>query len=149
VSSSSVQAVEVSYFLQMTEDEERVRKAVEAVLGGERAAEREEAEGHFGNKIVWMRHHITGGEAEEACKAILSKLDPSERRTILEDLSSWVDDHGALYVRLNKQALVMEGRCTLASSDPVRVKVKPRSFAMKGDPGSFYSRLFEEAEEDG
>jgi len=143
--SSSVQSVEVSYFLQMTEDEERVRKAVEGLLGGDHPAEREDAEGHFGNKIVWMRQHVTGREADAATGAIISKMDDSDRDAILADLGPWVDEHGALYIRLNKQVLVMDGRATLGSSDPVRVKVKPRPFVMKGDLESFYTRLFEEA----
>ena len=144
--SSRVQAVEVSYFIQMTEDEEKVRRAVDGLMGGEHAPEREEAEGHFGNKIVWSRHHVTGREADEAVGAILSKIDPSERKTVLGDLGAFVDEHGALYIRLSKQVLVMEGRAVLASSDPIRVKVKPRSFVMKGDPEAFYSSLFEGAE---
>ncbi len=54
-----------------------------------------------------------------------------------------LDEHNALYIRLSKQVLVMRGSAVLASSDPIRVKVKPRSYMVKRDPEGFYARLFE------
>jgi len=141
--SSSVQSVEVSYFVQMTEDEGRVRKAVAALVGGEFPEERQEAEGHFGNAILWVRVHITGDEAESAFRGVVSHLEPEDRKAILGGLGAMLDEHGALYIRLSKQVLVMRGSAVLASSDPIRVKVKPRSYVMKRDPEGFYSRLFE------
>jgi RNA binding exosome subunit len=139
--SSAVQAVEVSYFLQMTEDEEKVRRAVAALLGGDMPEERQEAEGHYGNKIVWIRHHLTGDEAEAALHRIISNIEADERKAILRDLGAALDEHNALYIRLSKQVLVMRGSAVLASSDPIRVKVKPRSFGLKRDPEGFYSTL--------
>jgi RNA binding exosome subunit len=141
--SSAVQSLEVSYFIQMTEDEEKVRRAVAAMVGGERPEERQEAEGHHGNKIVWVRLHLTGDEAEAALRQIVSRIDPDERRAILGDLGAVTDEHNALYIRLSKQVLVMRGSAVLASSDPIRVKVKPRSYLVKGDPEGFYAGLFE------
>jgi RNA binding exosome subunit len=139
--SSAVQSLEVSYFLQMTEDEGKVKKAVSALLGGDPPEERQEAEGHYGNKIVWVRHHLTGEEAEAALRQIVSHIDAEERRAILGDLHAVLDEHNALYIRLSKQVLVMSGNAVLARSDPVRVKVKPRSYVIKRDPESFYARL--------
>ena len=141
--SSAVQSLEVSYFIQMTEDEEKVRRAVAAMVGGDLPEERQEAEGHHGNKIVWIRMHLTGDEAEAALRQIISRIDPDERRAIMGGLGAMIDEHYALYMRLSKQVLVMRGSAVLASSDPVRVKVKPRSHMVKRDPEGFYSRLFE------
>jgi RNA binding exosome subunit len=143
--SSAVQSLEVSYFIQMTEDEEKVKRAVAAMVGGgeELPQERQEAQGHHGNKIVWVMLHLTGDGAEAALRQIVSRIDPDERRAILGDLGALVDEHNALYMRLSKQVLVMRGSAVLASSDPIRVKVKPRSYMVKGDPKGFYARLFE------
>lgn len=138
---SSVQSLEVSYLVQMTEDEEKVRVAVARLLGGDFPEEREEAEGHFGNKIVLVSLHLTGDESEEAFKRIVSLMDPAERRAVLGDLEASTDEHGALFIRLNKQALVMGREALLGSSDPVRVKVKPRSYVVKGDYRGFYGRF--------
>jgi RNA binding exosome subunit len=66
-----------------------------------------------------------------------------EKRSILGGLDSGLDEHNALYVRLNKQVLVMNGTAVLASSDPIRVKVKPRSHTVRRDPAGFYTRLLE------
>jgi RNA binding exosome subunit len=145
--SSAVQSLEVSYFLQMTEDEEKVRLAVAVLLGGDLAEERQEVEGHYGNTIIWVRHHLTGDEAEAALREIVSHIGADERKGILGDLGSVLDEHGALYIRLSKQVLVMRGSAVLASSDPIRVKVKPRSYVVKGDPAGFYARLLGESDQ--
>ncbi len=142
--SSEIQSLEVSYFLQMTEDEQKVVGAVSALLGQDQPIEMQDLQGHFGNRILWVRHHLTGDTAESAAKGILGRISPEEKRTILGELTSVLDEHNALYIRLNKQVLVSRGETVLASSDPVRVKVKPRSFKVKGDPEGFYRRLFGE-----
>jgi RNA binding exosome subunit len=138
-----VQSLEVSYFLQATEDEERVREAIASLVGGERDAERQELEGHYGNKIVWIRHHLVGEEAESILRGLASRLAESDRRMILAQLDQTMDEHNALYIRLSKQVLIMDGRPVLCSSDPIRIKVKPRSYLVRGDPTGFYARLLE------
>lgn len=143
--SSEVQSLEVSYFVQLTEDEEKVRKAVASLLGGEFPEERVEAEGHFGNKIVWVRRHIVGDAAGAALREIVSRIAKDERKAIMGDLEAMLDEHNALYIRLSKQVLVMTGDAVLASSDPIRVKVKPRSYMVRGDPAGMYARLLEVA----
>jgi RNA binding exosome subunit len=142
--SSMVQSLEVSYLLQATEDEEKVGRAVAGLLGKDLQPERLEAEGHHGNRIVWIRHHLTGEEAEAGLRRIVSLLGREERTAVLEDLGSSLDEYGALYLRFSKQVLVMDGTVVLARSDPIRVKVKPRSRLVRGGPAEFYARLFEE-----
>ncbi len=141
--SSAVQSLEVSFFVHMTEDEEKIKRALASLLGGELQEQREEAEGHFGNKIVWVRYHATGNEAESALRAIVSHMDASERRTVLGELGTVLDEHGALYIRLSKQVLLIKGSASLSSSDPIRIKVKPRSYMVRGDPAGLYARLLE------
>jgi RNA binding exosome subunit len=141
---SEVQSLEVSYLLQATEDEEKVKQAVGALLGGaDLPAERQEAEGHHGNTIVWIRHHLTGDGAEAAFRQIVAHLGEDEKAAIVGRLRDALDEHNALYIRLSKQVLVMNGTAVLASSDPIRVKLKPRSHLLKGDPMGFYARLLE------
>src|SRR5712692_7675469 len=114
---SELQSLEISYFIQATEDEEKVRRAVAALVGGDLPEERQEAEGHHGNKIVWVRHRLTGEEAEGGLRGIVSHLGVDEKKAILGGLGSGLDEHNALYVRLSKQVLVMKGDAVLASSD--------------------------------
>jgi RNA binding exosome subunit len=138
---SELQSLEISYFIQATEDEEKVRRAVAALVGGGIPEERREAEGHYGNKIVWVRNHLKGGAAEAGLRGIVSRMGGDEKESILGTLDTGLDEHNALYVRLSKQVLVMKGAAVLASSDPIRVKVKPLSYVVKRDPAGFYARL--------
>ncbi len=140
---SEIQSLEISYFLQATEDEEKVRRAVRALIGEEAQEERHLLEGHFGNIIVWVRYHPTGDQAQRALRGIVSHMRDEERKLILADLGASLDEHNALYIRLSKQVLVMKGNAALSSSDPIRIKIKPRSFIVKGDPAGFYARLLE------
>ncbi len=140
---SELQSLEISYFVQATEDEEKVRRAVGALVGEELPEERQEAEGHYGNTIVWIRHHLTGDEALAGLRGIVSHMGEDEKKAILTDLGSGLDEHNALFLRLSKQVLLMKGAAVLASSDPIRVKVKPRSYLVKGNPAGFYERLLE------
>ncbi|MDA4123050.1 MAG: hypothetical protein OK456_07725 [Thaumarchaeota archaeon] len=135
-----IQSVEVSCFIQATEDEDRVTGNIRMSLGIDQAPEEETLDGHFGNRILRVRWHLTGEDGWRCFGAFVSLLGKEGRGALLGDLSGHIDEHRALYVRLNKQAL-MAGRGEIADSDPVRVRVKPRSFMIRGDIQDFYAGL--------
>jgi len=141
--SSELRSLEVSYFVQATEDEEKIGRGVRGIVGAEARGEREEVEGHFGNKIVWQRFHLVGDEASAAFDRLLSKMDQASRSALLGEIGTAIDEHGALFIRLSKQ-LITRGVAAVTTSDPVRMKVKPRK-PPKSDPTEFYRRLIEEA----
>ena len=143
---SEIQAMEISCFVQATEDLSKLRSAVERSLGIVQESQEERLEGHYGNSIVNLKWHLTGDGAYESFRALLKFLGKEGRRELLMDLESCLDSHGALYVRLNKQMLVM-GMASQSAGDPVRIRIKPRSFMMKGHPRAFYERLMAEARE--
>lgn len=140
-----IQALEISCFVQATEDQEKLRRAIEQYLFIHQGPEVENLEGHFGNIIVDLRWHLTGDQAWTSFQTLMSLLGKDGRRELVRELDAHLDEHGALYVRLNKQTLV-SGVAMLSSGDPVRIRVKPRSFMMKGPPGQFYSRIMEKAQ---
>jgi RNA binding exosome subunit len=135
-----IQALEISCFVQATEDTEKVRDAIAGTLAIQQGPEQEDLEGHFGNSIVHLKWHLTGEQAWTSFQTLISLLGKDGRREIIRELHAYLDDHGALYIRLNKQTLV-SGIASFSSSDPIRVRVKPRSFMMKGPPGQFYERI--------
>jgi RNA binding exosome subunit len=137
---SQIQSVEVSYFIHATEDRARVDSAVTALLGTEAEATVEALEGHFGNQIVVVRHHIVGDAASRVFASMVSRMPEEMKRSLAADLSKYVDEHSALYLRLDKQKL-LSGKVALAESDPVRVKVKPRLYVVKESAAQFYGRL--------
>ncbi|MGA2664898.1 MAG: RNA-binding domain-containing protein [Nitrososphaerales archaeon] len=143
-----IQAVEVSCFVQATEDEGRLRDAIASSLAIGVGPEEERLEGHFGNRILALSWHLTGEQASTSFRALFSLLGQGGRREVLRELEGYLDDHGALYVRLNKQTLV-KGVATTSQSDPVRIRIKPRTFLMKGQPRQFYERLMEAREGEG
>ena len=137
-----VQSVEVSCLILATEDEERVKEHIERYLGIAQSPEEEHLEGHFGNRILHVRWHLTGEQGWECFRSLLSLLGDGGREELLAGLRTHLDEHRALYVRLSKQALT-KGEGVLAETDSVRVKFKPRSFAIGGSTESFYRRLIE------
>jgi RNA binding exosome subunit len=138
-----IQSVEISYFIHATEDLEKVSRAVADRFELAQPPEIEELEGHFGNKIVHVTHHLTGREAATTFRAIVSFLGAERVRELLSGLELTLDEHKALYLRLGKQEL-LNGVAVLSSTDPIRVKVKPRGFMIKGDAAQFYDRLMSE-----
>jgi len=137
-----IQSVSVSCFVHATEDEEKVKTAVLALLGSDTPPDEERLEGHYGNTIVRLTWRLLGDDAWTAFQGLARVIDRlgSTERIGLQDC---IDEHGALFLRFNKQSIV-RGSPVLSSSDPVRVKVKPRGF-MKSDPIEFYGRLVESA----
>ncbi len=102
----------------------------------------EELEGHFGNRILNVRFHVTGEDASKAFKSVVLSLGKGTKEELARDISKYVDEHSALFVRLDKQALVA-GALALGNSDPVRLKVKPRSFLLREGAGDFYRKIIE------
>ena len=137
---SLIQSVEVSYFVHATEDGARVGRAVASLLGLETEPTSEVAEGHFGNPILLAKVHLTGEEAESAVKAVFSKMTADAKETLKRGLAEHIDEHSALYLRLDKQKL-LAGQVALSDSDPVRVRVKPRLYAVRGSSAQLYRGL--------
>ncbi len=138
-----VQSVEVSYLVHMTEDKERLVKAVGRTLGLEAPGAEESLEGHHGNVIVRVEYHVTSDAASALFDRLVSALPAEAKREVASDLGTLMDEHSALYLRLDKQALVV-GRLALGGEESVRVRVKPRLFALKGSALEFYRAAFGE-----
>lgn len=139
---SPIQSVEVSYFVHATEDPAKLRSAVEKLISSQTKPSVEEFEGHFGNRILNVRFHMTGEDAAKAFKSVVLSLTEGMKEELARDISLYVDEHSALYVRFDKQALVT-GSLAWGNSDPVRLKVKPRSFLLREGAGDFYRKIIE------
>ena len=137
-----IQSVEVTYLVHATEDPEKVRRVVSTLLRSSAEPEMEQLEGHFGNKIVRARLHLTGDEASSAVRNVLKSIPSGLKAEIISDLTSFIDEHSAFFLRLDKQRLVA-GSTALGSGDAVRLKVKPRLFLVMGSAPKFYEQLIE------
>ncbi len=138
----SIQSVEVTYLVHATEDPKKVEEGLSRLLGTQAEPLLERLEGHFGNEILRARLHLTGEDATKAFEGLVSGLPQGVRSEVLGDIRSHLDEHSALFLRFDKQSLV-SGSVALGSADSVRVKVKPRSFMVKGGGADFFAGLME------
>jgi RNA binding exosome subunit len=134
----------VSYLAHATEDKDRLAAAVERMLKVS-APEVAELEGHHGNKILHIRYHATGEAAAAIFDRIVAGLEPETRKEIATSLQAMTDEHGALYVRLDKQTL-FKGKLKIGGRDSLRVRIKPRLFLLKEGAKEFYREAFEKRE---
>lgn len=135
-----IQSVSISCLVHATEDENLVESSIARLLAAGAEPERQELEGHYGNAIRRVEFRLTGEAAERALSKILHDMSGRSRKELLEHIAEHVDEHSALFLRLDKQRLV-SGEVSLIETDPVRVKVKPRAFLVKGSGPKFYAGL--------
>jgi RNA binding exosome subunit len=134
---SRIQSVEVSYLVHSTEDQQKLSRRVEEMLKMDVQGKADELEGHYGNKIVRVSYRITGGSASSFFANLASSLPEEVKKELSKDLERMVDEHSALYLRLDKQSLV-SGRLALGGVESVRLRVKPRLFLLRGGAVEFY-----------
>ncbi len=135
-----IQSLEISFFVHATEDESKVIEVIHSQLSIRDSPAMEVLEGYFGNRIVRVKYNVKGEEATRLFVHISSLISSQEKSRILGEIERNLDEHSALYLRFSKQEL-MARRLVLFENDPVRVKVKPRAYLMRGDPGVFYGRI--------
>lgn len=135
---SVIQSVEISYLLHETEDQARVESAVSELTPT--PPETEELEGHFGNRILRVKVHVTGEDAERLVRGLVGRMPKALREEVLLGLDASIDEHSTLFIRFDKQKLVL-GALAIGATDPVRVKVKPRGYMLKDGAQRFYAQL--------
>jgi RNA binding exosome subunit len=135
-----VRSVEVSYLVHATEDGEKVAEAVARALGGGSEPVIEALEGHHGNPISKVTFQIEGEASDRAAASILSAIPSAVRRPIADEIELHLDEHGALYIRLDKQSVVL-GRPALGDANPVRVRIKPVPFGLKEGPKALFQEM--------
>jgi len=97
-------------------------------------------EGHYGNEVKRYVIHLTGRRADEWGKQLLLRMDETDRRRIANEVEKYLDEHGKLYLRLDKQSLI-DGVIRAGVEDVVRVKLKPRLKWNKGKMREDYVEL--------
>jgi RNA binding exosome subunit len=120
-------SVTISFFIHSTEDEERLLSLVQSKLGleGEEFS-KERITGHFGNEIVSVKGHVIGSRAQIVASQIFGSLSKVARTSIRTELEKSLDEHDALYLRLDRQSL-QEPSISLSDEEPIRIKLKPMS----------------------
>ncbi len=84
----------------------------------------ENLEGHYGNSLVSAKAHIVGESATMIARAVLSRLGNASKMILLAQLDRYLDEHDALYLRLDRQGIPEQ--LLLTDDEPIRIKLKPR-----------------------
>jgi len=135
-----ISVVELDSLVHATEDLDKVVSAIGRLLPSKTPTKVDEMDGHWGNRISRINYRFSGDEANKAFGALIQGMGEEEKSKLTTDLQSYVDEHGILYMRLNKQDLV-SGNLVLGSTDPVRVTVRPRVYLKKGTAPDFYREI--------
>jgi len=136
-----VKAAEVSVFAHATEDEEKVKRAVKNLASFETTFETTKLSGHYDDPITLLNLKISKKkEATDFFEAIYAKLSSLDKRTIFDNLSNHVDEHGSFYLRIDKQK-AYNGRVVLQENDSIRIKFKFQ-FPFKADPVTTIKEYF-------
>lgn len=86
-------------------------------------------EGYHGNQIISVNAHLIGKRADAVASRLMSNLDRRSKNELLAELDSRIDEHGSLYIRVDKEALVIDGQSrllVLGQDESVRIKLKPK-----------------------
>jgi RNA binding exosome subunit len=123
-----VRTAEVSFHIHATEDANKVKEALGRTLGIG-GFESDVLYGHYGNTIIYNRALLDDAEAERLVKEVCAGLNSADKALILKDLDRHVDEKGTLFIRLDKQRMLV-GQLALSDADPVRIKAR---LNVKGD----------------
>lgn len=125
----------------VTEDPVRVVKTVSKILGAaEDLFEPSSLMGHFGNPIVKYSARLLGDDADKFTDRLADLLDPAEKEALIREISKHMDEHGDLYLRIDKQSL-FSGRVTQSQVDALRIRFKPRFRWSASETIDMYSKM--------
>ena len=113
--------VDLRAFCYATEDEERVMRALRAFLPEEAEIERDETEGHSGDRILVFSTRV---ENADGVRHVFDRIrEAASFDRIVDELDERIDDNCSLFLRLDKQA-AYQGRVTLGEGITLRAKVE-------------------------
>ena len=120
--------MEARAFCQATEEEDRVRQAMDAAFPSKEEA-REVLEGQFGNPLVALTRRI---DRSQDLRSVWNRWREAGLLGALQrELEARVDDDGIFHFRIDKQA-AFEGRLAPAmGADPIDIHVKLEAYPAK------------------
>jgi len=113
--------VDLRAFCYATEDEKRVEAALRTFLPEDIDIEREETEGHHGDRILVLSVRLERADEVRHVLSALARLDDFQR--LIDELDQRVDDNCAFFIQLDKQA-AYKGDVELGTGLMLRGKVE-------------------------
>jgi len=124
-----VHNISVEAFMYPTEDQKRVRKALNLVLPLKAKLKREEIDSYYGPKIARLTYRAEKApEIKEMLQRIIDGLSKEERQEIANTIDDRMDEEGNFHLRFSKQKAYM-GQLALAyKGDVMKLSIKIASF---------------------
>ncbi|WP_178917360.1 RNA-binding protein [Natronomonas gomsonensis] len=113
--------VDLRAFCYATEDEKRVEAALRTFLPEDVDIEREETEGHHGDRILVLSVRLERADEVRHVLSALARLEDFQR--LIDELDQRVDDNCAFFIQLDKQA-AYKGDVELGTGLMLRGKVE-------------------------
>ena len=121
MSSTPIHYVDLRAFCYATEDEKRVETALRTYLPEETPIERDETEGHFGDRILVLSTRLENAADIRYVLRKLTALDEIDR--VIDELDDRVTENTELYLRLDKQD-AFSGTVSLGDGITFRAKIE-------------------------
>ena len=121
--------ISVEAFMYPTEDQKRVRKALNLVLPLKAKLKREEMDSYYGPKIARLTYRADKApEIREILQKIIGGLSKEERQEIAGTIEDRMDEEGNFHLRFSKQK-AYAGQLALAyKGDVMKLSIKIASF---------------------
>ncbi|MFW5963478.1 MAG: RNA-binding protein [Natronomonas sp.] len=113
--------VDLRAFCYATEDEKRVEAALRTFLPEDVEIEREETEGHHGDRILVLSVRLERADEVRHVLSALARLEDFQQ--LIDELDQRVDDNCAFFIQLDKQA-AYKGDVELGTGLMLRGKVE-------------------------
>lgn len=125
MASLPIRWMEARAYCQATEEEDRVRRALDAALPSADET-RERLEGQFGNPLVSLTRRV---ERSQDLRGVWSRWrEAGLPASFTRDLEARVDENGVLHFRIDKQA-AFQGRLVPArGTDAIDIQVKLQAY---------------------
>jgi RNA binding exosome subunit len=124
----TVHSVNISVFVHATEDEDKVLNALKLFLPDDAKVQKKHATGHYQNPIEILTVKIKRPrDIITFLDLIKRNLPKNDVNKLLNDLDSYVDDEGVLFIRVDKQEAVRNS-IRLGKDDPILVRVKVAAY---------------------
>ena len=123
----SIVSLHFRTFVHETEDEQKVIDAMKFATGLEEF-ERDESEGHHGNRIVILEGHM---KDKKAVKQWFKRMPQDDIGTMLATLEQRVDEDCFIFFRLDKQKAFLGELAMTTGDDAIAVRGKVQSYPRK------------------
>jgi RNA binding exosome subunit len=123
-----VHSVNISVLVHATEDEDKILNTLKTFLPDDTKVEKEHATGHYQNPIEILTVKIKRSkDIIKVLDFIKRNLPRNDINRLLNDLDSYVDDEGVLFIRVDKQEAARNS-IKLGQDDPILVRVKVAAY---------------------